>query len=158
MLLKDGKDWHPSEKQFEKLKGKYPYLSIPDEIAAMEGYLRWHIPERPEETGIVVWVTKWLDKRNLAVMAELAKPLPVRLWTKIDHETHDFMDDANYRAFALQKYGQYMSHDGYRFNALGPVPREKEVNIKPPALPQPLGDSEDGVECFVDNWVEGSTV
>ena len=39
--------------------------------------------------------------------------------TTLDDLTHDFANNAGFRAWALDKYGQYFSHDGKRVQRKG---------------------------------------
>jgi len=40
--------------------------------------------------------------------------MSTRDMTTLDDITHDFANSADFRAWALDKYGQYFSHDGTR--------------------------------------------
>lgn len=43
-----------------------------------------------------------------------SKKLTPKEMTTIDDLTHDFMNCASYREHCMNKYGQYVTHQGYR--------------------------------------------
>ena len=116
-----GEEYYPETEDFIKWQHAYPHVDVYAEYDAAECWIDANPARRKKNCKS--FVNNWLKKaaqmeKGISPFAQKAAEesgvIPYRKWTRLDEETHDFLDNLKHREYYLEKYGQCMTYEGVR--------------------------------------------
>jgi len=120
MILNNGDNWEPDYDEIQSWIKAYPAIDVEQELRGMASWLEANPAKRKTPKGIKRFVNAWLaraqEKGGSPMAQKKRRPniYPTRDMTTLDDITHDFANDAGFRAKCLAQFGQYFSHDNQR--------------------------------------------
>ena len=123
IILNDGTYYEPDDEYVIQLQHAYPTVDVFAELNAMAMWCDANTQKRKTLRGIKKFITSWLKRasdmeRGVSPFAEKMQTtsgkIGLKSWSFLDDCTHDFMKSESYRAYCLQKYGQYVTFGGER--------------------------------------------
>ena len=110
------------------LQQSYPDVDVYRELAAMSAWADANPKKRKTRAGCKRFITAWMNKaskeeRGISPFAaqiphnQVRGKIGLKAWSFADDCTHDFMKSESYRAYCLEKYGQYVTFEGERVEA-----------------------------------------
>jgi hypothetical protein len=128
IILNDGTYFEIDDDYSIYLQQSYPDVDVHRELLAMAAWSDANPKKRKSRNGCKRFITAWMNKASKEErgISPFAAQIPhnqdrdkigLKAWTSIDCLTHDFMKSESYRAYCLEKYGQYVTFDGERVTA-----------------------------------------
>lgn len=128
IILSDGTYFEIDDDYSIFLQQSYPDVDVHRELAAMAAWADANPKKRKTRAGCKRFIAAWLNKaskeeRGLSPFAaqiphnQVRDKIGLKAWSFADDCTHDFMKSESYRAYCLEKYGQYVTFEGERVEA-----------------------------------------
>ena len=128
IILSDGTYFEIDDEYSIFLQQSYPDVDVHRELAAMAAWADGNPKKRKTRAGCKRFITAWLNKaskeeRGISPFAaqiptnQVRDKIGLKGWSFADDCTHDFMKSESYRAYCLEKYGQYVTFEGERVEA-----------------------------------------
>ena len=124
IILNDGTYYEPDDEQIIYWQNAFPKVDIFAELSAMAAWCDAN-PKKRKKDG-KRFAQAWLSRASqqergvspfAAKLQENSGKIAMKSWSFLDHITHDFMKSEIYRAYCLEKYGQYVTFEGERVTA-----------------------------------------
>ncbi len=119
--LNDGTYYEPDDEQIIYWQNAFPKVDIFAELSAMAAWCDAN-PKKRKKDG-KRFAQAWLNRASqqergvspfAAKLTENSGKIGLKAWSFADDITHDFMKSESYRAYCLEKYGQYVTFEGER--------------------------------------------
>ena len=128
IILNDGTYFEVDDEYSIFLQRSYPDLDVYRELLAMAAWSDANPSKRKTPKGIKRFITAWLNKaskeeRGISPFAaqiphnQVRDKIGLKSWSFLDDCTHDYLNSEKFRAYCLQKYGQYVTFEGERVTA-----------------------------------------
>jgi hypothetical protein len=128
IILSDGTYFEIDDDYSIFLQQSYPDVDVYRELAAMSAWADANPKKRKTRAGCKRFITAWMNKaskeeRGISPFAaqiphnQVRGKIGLKAWSFADDCTHDFMKSESYRAYCLEKYGQYVTFEGERVEA-----------------------------------------
>jgi len=128
IILSDGTYFEIDDDYSIFLQQSYPDVDVHRELAAMSAWADANPKKRKTRAGCKRFIAAWLNKaskeeRGISPFAaqiphnQVRGKIGLKAWSFADDCTHDFMKSESYRAYCLEKYGQYVTFEGERVEA-----------------------------------------
>ena len=129
IILSDGTYFDIDDNYAIFLQQSFPDVDdVHREFLAMAAWADANPKSRKTRRGIKRFITSWLNKASKEAkgISPFAAQIPtnqvrgkigLKAWSFADDCTHDFMKSESYRAYCLEKYGQYVTFEGERVEA-----------------------------------------
>lgn len=128
IILNDGTYFEVDDEYSIFLQRSYPDLDVYRELLAMAAWSDANPSKRKSPKGIKRFITAWLNKaskeeRGISPFAaqiphnQVRDKIGLKSWSFLDDCTHDYLNSEKFRAYCLQKYGQYVTFEGERVTA-----------------------------------------
>jgi hypothetical protein len=123
IILNDGTYYEPDDEYLIQLQQAYSAVDVFAELNAMAMWCDANPKKRKTPRGIKQFITSWLKRAAdmekgvspfAAKLQENSGKIAMKSWSFLDDITHDFMKSESYRAYCLEKYGQYVTFEGER--------------------------------------------
>ena len=123
IILNDGSYYEPDDEYLIQLQQAYSTVDVFAELNAMAMWCDANPKKRKTERGIKKFITSWLKRAAdmekgispfAAKLTENSGKIRIKEWSHLDALTHDFLNSEKYRAYCLDRYGQYVTFEGER--------------------------------------------
>ena len=123
IILNDGTYYEPDDEYLIQLQRAYSTVDVFAELNAMAMWCDANPKKRKTERGIKKFITSWLKRAAdmekgispfAAKLTENSGKIRIKEWSHLDALTHDFLNSEKYRAYCLDRYGQYVTFEGER--------------------------------------------
>lgn len=128
IILSDGTYFEIDDDYSIYLQKSYPDVDVYRELSAMAAWADANPKKRKTRAGCKRFIAAWCNKaskeeRGISPFAaqipynQVRDKIGLKSWSFADDCTHDFMKSESYRAYCLEKYGQYVTFEGERVEA-----------------------------------------
>ena len=124
IILADGTYYEPDDEQIIYWQNAFPKVDIFAELSAMAAWCDAN-PKKRKKDG-KRFAQAWLSRASqqergvspfAAKLTENSGKIGLKQWSHLDCLTHDFLNSEKYRAYCLERYGQYVTFEGERVTA-----------------------------------------
>ena len=128
IILNDGTYYEPDDEYLIQLQQAYSTVDVFAELNAMAMWCDANPKKRKTPRGIKQFITSWLKRaadmeKGISPFAEKMQTnsgnIGLKQWSHLDCLTHDFLNSEKYRAYCLERYGQYVTFEGERVTNVG---------------------------------------
>lgn len=124
IILNDGTYYEPDDEQIIYWQNAFPKVDIFAELSAMAAWCDAN-PKKRKKDG-KRFAQAWLSRASqqergvspfAAKLTENGGKIGLKQWSHLDCLTHDYLNSEKYRAYCLERYGQYVTYEGERVTA-----------------------------------------
>jgi len=124
IILNDGTYYEPDDEQIIYWQNAFPKVDIFAELSAMAAWCDAN-PKKRKKDG-KRFAQAWLSRASqqergvspfAAKLTENGGKIGLKQWSHLDCLTHDYLNSEKYRAYCLERYGQYVTFEGERVTA-----------------------------------------
>jgi len=124
IILNDGTYYEPDDEQIIYWQNAFPKVDIFAELSAMAAWCDAN-PKKRKKDG-KRFAQAWLSRASqqergvspfAAKLTENSGKIGLKQWSHLDCLTHDYLNSEKYRAYCLERYGQYVTYEGERVTA-----------------------------------------
>lgn len=121
IILNDGTYYEPDDEQIIYWQNAFPKVDIFAELSAMAAWCDAN-PKKRKKDG-KRFAQAWLSRASqqergvspfAAKLTENGGKIGLKQWSHLDCLTHDYLNSEKYRAYCLERYGQYVTFEGER--------------------------------------------
>lgn len=124
IILNDGTYYEPDDEQIIYWQNAFPKVDIFAELSAMAAWCDAN-PKKRKKDGkrfAQAWFSRASQQERgvspfAAKLTENSGKIGLKQWSHLDCLTHDYLNSEKYRAYCLERYGQYVTFEGERVTA-----------------------------------------